>query len=355
MSFYINDVNINDFEIFKTQSIKEALSIIERSPHKIGIVVDENKKIIGSITDGDIRRGLISGKIVTQSVSEVMNPHPTIAIVGEDIKPYLASLKSNIYAQVIVANIDGTLNDIISLGDLFKFDQTSGIAVIMAGGKGKRLLPITKNIPKPMVEIGGKPVLEHLIKQLADQGFKKIILTVHYKKEIIQSYFKDGSDFDVSIEYVEEKEPLGTAGSLSLLPKWIDRTFVLLNADLMTSASFFMLNHYHEISENLLTVCVREYTHQVPFGVVEMDENNSITNIAEKPIYQALVNTGIYALSPEALKYIPYNSYLDMPDLISILKDKGKVVAFSTHESWNDVGRLEDLELARSLHLKSKS
>lgn len=343
-------MSVSDFEIREHQSIKEALSIIERSTHKIAIVVNEDKKIIGSVTDGDIRRGLISGVALTQEISAIMNSHPTIAIVGEDIKPYIAALKANIYGQVIVANIDGTLSDIISLNDLLKTEQESGIAVIMAGGKGKRLRPITESIPKPMVEVGGKPILEHLVKQLANQGFKKIILTVNYKKEIIQNYFKDGAEFGVSIEYVEEEEPLGTAGSLSLLPKWVDKAFVLLNADLVTSANFFALKHYHESTENLLTVCVRDYQHQVPFGVVEVDKDNHITNIMEKPVYQALASTGIYALSPSVLQYIPYNQYLDMPDLISLLREKGKVGVFSIYEAWSDVGRLEDLELARNMH-----
>ncbi len=340
-------MSTSHFEIKAHQSIKEALNIIENSLHKIAIVVDENRKIVGSVTDGDVRRGLIAGVALSEAISKVMNQHPTIAIVGEDMEPYIDALKHNIYGQVIVASKDGRLSDIISLTDLLKAEQDSGIAVIMAGGKGQRLRPLTENMPKPMVEVGGKPILEHLIKQLANQGFKKIIVTVNYMKEVIKDYFKDGSEFGVSIEYVQEEEPLGTAGSLSLLPKWVDKSFIVLNADLVTSANFFALKHYHENSDNILTVCVREYQHQVPFGVIAISSDNFITDIVEKPIYRDLVSTGIYALSVDALKYIPHNQYLDMPDLISILRKDNKVGIFSIYEAWHDIGRLEDLEIAR--------
>jgi dTDP-glucose pyrophosphorylase len=337
-----------NLEIKADRTIREALSLIENSTHKIAIVVDENRKIIGSLTDGDVRRGLIAGIALTEKVIEVMNHHPTIAVVGEDLEPYIDALKHNIYGQVIIADRDGKLSNIISLKDLLKIEQDSGIAVIMAGGKGQRLRPLTETIPKPMVEVGGKPILEHLIKQLANQGFKKVILTVNYKKEIIQEYFKDGSDFSINIEYVQEERPLGTAGSLSLLPHWVDKPFIMLNADLVTNVNFFALKHYHENSGNILTVCVREYQHQVPFGVIEVGSDNCITNIIEKPVYSNLVSTGIYAFSPDVLKYIPHNQYLDMPDLISMLKKHTGIGVFSIYESWHDVGRIEDLEVIRN-------
>lgn len=340
-------MDITKLKITKDVSIKKALEVIECSTNKIAIVVSENQKVIGTVTDGDIRRGLLSGKKLDDAVLSVMNAKPILTILGEDLTPTINEIKRNLYRYAVIVTREGELHDVVSLNDIYQEQLIPHTAVIMAGGEGKRLGSVTQAIPKPMVEIAGKPMVEHLIERLRGYNYKKLYIAVKYKKEIIKEYFKDGKDFGVEIEYLEEKMQLGTAGSLSLLPD-INEDFLVINSDLVTTVNLFTLKNHHQNSGNIATICVREYEHQVPFGVVEIDDRFHMKDIVEKPTNTAFVSSGIYAFKPDVLRYIPYHQYLDMPDLFKKLKDEHAVGVFPIFESWYDVGRMEDLNFVRN-------
>jgi dTDP-glucose pyrophosphorylase len=329
-------------------SIQEALSVIEKSYEKIAIVINESDIVIGSVTDGDIRRGLLSGKNLSDPISEIMNKNPALTIVGEILSQYINDIKNNLYKHIIIVNKNGTFNQVLSQQTINAEYSKPGQAIIMAGGKGTRLGELTKELPKPMVDIAGKPMIEHLLNKLRIHNYKKIIIAVNYKKEIIKNYLKDGKDFGVEIQYLEEEHPLGTAGPLSLLnPNDIEEDFIVTNADLITNFDFLALSQFHKNNNNIATICVREYQYIVPFGIVKVDKENNVVDILEKPIQNYLISSGIYAFKKEVLNYLEPNIYLDMPDLIKTIKDRHKVGTFIVFEDWHDVGRIEDLKYVR--------
>jgi NDP-sugar pyrophosphorylase family protein len=218
----------------------------------------------------------------------------------------------------------------------------------MAGGLGKRLRPLTETIPKPMLEVGGRPLLEQIIAGFADQGFWRITISVNYRREMVQDYFGDGSKFGVEIDYVEETRRMGTAGALSLLPERPEGPFIVMNGDLLVSLRFDQLLEFHRRLDAAGTMVVREYSHQVPYGVVRAD-GDLMTGIEEKPVARYFVNGGIYVLSPEALDRVRPDHPLDMPSLLTeITEGGGRVAVFPLRDYWRDIGHMDDLEAARS-------
>jgi len=216
----------------------------------------------------------------------------------------------------------------------------------MAGGLGKRLRPLTENIPKPLIEVGGKPILETILEKFVDQGFQRFYISVNYKRDLIKDHFGSGKKWDVEIRYLDENEALGTAGALSLIPETPDKPIIVMNGDLMTDVDFGMMMDFHDDHRAMGTMGVRKYDFQVQFGVVQI-ENGSISSVNEKPVQKFLVNAGIYVLAPETLKDIPKGQQIDMPTLFNNWTISGKTcAAFPIHEYWLDVGRVEDLEIA---------
>ena len=334
--------------------VRDALAVIESSKEKIALVLDENQKLIGTITDGDIRRALLKGLSLDDKVSEVMNKHPITMLEGENPSTYIMGINNNIYEHVPVVDKYGRFLSLITLHDVLKDTKpkVDATVVIMAGGKGLRLRPLTEKIPKPMVEVNGKPMLEHLIDHVKIQGFRNIILSVNYRKEIIQDYFGDGKDFGVSLQYIEEETPLGTAGSLSLLDKSaLTQNFLVMNADLVTNINLKTLLEFHTNQKNYITVCVKKHDLEVPFGVVTIsNDDHLISEITEKPSYSFNVSAGIYVFNAEIINNLQKETYLDMPDLIRVgLREKRRIGAFSTYETWFDVGRIADLNKVRAL------
>ena len=219
----------------------------------------------------------------------------------------------------------------------------------MAGGLGMRLRPLTSKIPKPMLHVGPKPILQTIIESFTAYGYINFTICVNYKSEIICDYFGDGDKFGVNISYIQESKPLGTAGALSLIDK-IEDEFFVMNADLLTNADFSKLHHYHKINKSIATMCVREYEMQVPYGVVNLDDN-TIKSITEKPRQKFHVSAGIYMLNPQILNFIPKNEYLDMPDLFNSLATKNQnPKAYLINEEWLDIGRIEEYNLANELY-----
>lgn len=339
--------NIEHLLITENITIKEALKVIDKGAIRIALVVDENNKLLGTLNDGDIRRGLLKNYTLDDSIKDLYFKNPTVALIDESKEKIIQKAIKNQVYQIPIVDENNYLVDIVNLTTLLNVTKKRNRVILMAGGLGTRLRPLTEDIPKPMLKVGNKPILETIIKNFALHGFVNITISLNYKAEIIREYFKDGSDFGVNIDYVEESTRLGTAGALSLLEEQPNDPFFVMNADLLTDVNFSNLLDFHCFGNANATMCVREYKYQVPYGVIEI-ENSSIASIVEKPIKKFFVNAGIYVLSPNIFEYIPKNEFFDMPTLFNILiGQQKKVLSFPIHEYWLDIGRISDFEQAQ--------
>ena len=331
-----------------TSTIKEALKIIDNGAMKLAIVIDEEEKLIGTLTDGDIRRGLLGDLTLNDSIETIIYKTPTVCNI-EDTKEKIleVAIAKKLYQIPIVDN-DGKLIGIEEVDELLKAKYKSNKVVLMVGGLGTRLYPLTKNTPKPMLKVGNKPILETIILNFKKYGFTDIILGVSYKSEIIENYFGDGSNFGVSIKYIHEEKRMGTAGALSLIRDELNEPFFVMNGDLLTNINFEHMMDYHIQNSSTATMGVREYDFQIPYGVVHVDGIN-IKSIEEKPVHNFYVSGGVYVLNPDSLQYIPQNEYFDMPTLFeNIIADGKKSISFPIREYWLDIGRMEEFEKANN-------
>lgn len=340
--------NYKNVTLHPNSTIKEALRIIDSGAMKLAIILDENEKLVGTVTDGDIRRGLLGGLSLDDSVESIIFKTPTVCRI-EDTKERILeiAIEKKLYQIPIVDN-NGKLIGIEEVDELLKAKNKSNKVVLMVGGLGTRLYPLTKNTPKPMLKVGDKPILETIILNFKKYGFTNIILSVSYKSEIIENYFGDGSKFGVNIEYIHEEKRMGTAGALSLMKEKLNEPFFVMNGDLLTNINFEHMMDYHSQNNSIGTMGVREYDFQVPYGVVNVD-GISIKSIEEKPVYNFYVSGGVYILSDEVLQYIPQNEYFDMPTLFEkIIADGRKSISFPIREYWLDIGRMEEFEKANN-------
>jgi NDP-sugar pyrophosphorylase family protein len=248
--------------------------------------------------------------------------------------------------QVPAVDDTGRVVHLFRLEELIKPELQSNAVVIMAGGEGRRLGPLTRELPKPMLQVGGKPILEIILEQCIEAGFRDFYLTVNYLKNHIQNHFEDGSRWRVNIQYIEEDKPLGTAGPLSLLPSVPDHPLLVLNGDVLTRVDYGRLLHFHSEQEAAATLCVREHTTQIPYGVVRIDDV-VVEAMEEKPVLSHYVNAGIYLLEPWLLDLVPSDQFFDMPQLLEkALAHQYRVGAFPIHEYWLDIGLPETLDRA---------
>lgn len=313
-------------------------------------VVDDLGYLVGVVSDGDIRRALMRDD---RSINNLINRNPETISSSASIQQVCHRLKKIHRRHIPVVNQDGILERVFLLDDI-DFNLKENTVVIMAGGLGTRLGDLTKDKPKPMVHLAGRPMLEHTIELLRNQGFYKFKLCVNYKKEKIIEYFKDGASFGVEIDYVEEQKRLGTAGALSLINEHFDAPLVVMNADIVTNLDFSELVQFHEKYNQDITTCVRTYTCQIPFGVISTDGNNHIKDIEEKPELQFLVSAGIYILNPCLLSNTRKDQDLDMPEFIKNAIESGrKCGVFEITGYWADLGRREDIEKAETDILNS--
>lgn len=334
--------------IMPNSTIQEALKIIDKGAIRIAIVIDGNEKVIGTLSDGDIRRGLLNGLSLESSIENIYFKEPMLANINESKELIVQKAISKKLYQIPIIDNDGRLVKIADLASLIKTKTRQNRVVIMAGGLGTRLRPLTENIPKPLLKVGNKPILETIIENFAKYGFINIIISVNYKADMIKEYFGDGSNFGVNIEYVEETKRLGTAGALSLITNRPQEPFFVMNADLLTNVNFENLLDFHTFENSVATMCVREYDYQVPYGVIETEGSN-IVSIKEKPLHKFFVNAGIYILSPQVYEQIPQNEFYDMPTLFEdIIENSLKTVSFPIHEYWLDIGRMSDFEQAQN-------
>jgi dTDP-glucose pyrophosphorylase len=338
---------INKLFISKNTKIKDCLKILDEAvKYHIALVVDEFGRLEGAVTDGDVRRGLLKKVNLNDPVSKIMNSKPITLKDSTDKDKIAKFLKEKSLRQIILTDENSRVSNVVTVDCLFTKSAKPNKVFLMAGGLGSRLRPLTNDIPKPMLQVGGSPILQTIIEKFIDEGFQDFYLSVNYKKEIIQEHFQDGSEFECNIKYIEENKRMGTAGALSLLDEIPDEPMVVMNGDLLTRVKFENILDFHNNSNAIATMGIREYNFQVPFGVVNID-GSEITDISEKPNHKFFVNAGFYVLSPEAISRIPKDEFYDMPTLFDDLRDEDKkTVAFPVREYWIDIGRKEELDKA---------
>ncbi len=334
-------------------SIRNTIEVIDRGEQGIALVVGENKKLIGTITDGDIRRAILRNMVLDRPVSELLDqkknspyPEPVTVAEGTPKSEIIKKMQEEFVRHIPVVNSNGEVVEMLSLDHLIPQQDLPIQAVIMAGGYGKRLLPLTKDVPKPLLPVGEKPILEHIISQLEQTGIREMSVTTHFHAEKLKQYLDNKKLGKVNINFVEEEKPLGTAGALSTL-KTSGEPILVINGDIVTKLDFRSFYEFHVENQAELTVAARQYSIEVPYGVLKCD-GPVVTEVQEKPVHNFLVNAGIYILESSALSLIPKDESFDMTDLIEgLLREGRKVVSFPVVEYWMDIGRPEDYKQAR--------
>ena len=337
--------NIEKIKLSPYATIKQALKTISKGAIKIAVVVDKKNKLLGTLTDGDIRRGFLKGLNINSSIKSIIFKKPTVVRKNYSKEKLIKIALSKKIYQIPIVDKNGKLKGIHILDEIIQPKNKSNKVVIMAGGRGMRLRPLTKNIPKPMLKVGNKPILQTIIEKFKKSGYKNFVICVNYKSKIIKDFFSDGTKFGVKIEYVDEKRRMGTAGALSLFKLKPKKPFFVINGDLLTNLDFEKLIDFHYEHNSKATMCVSEYNIESPYGEVKLDVEN-IINIAEKPIHKFFVNAGVYVLDPSCIDLVPKKFY-DMTSLFKkIIINKNKVISFPIGEYWLDIGRFNDYKKA---------
>ena len=339
-------MNFAQLELRQSDNIKVAISIIDSGHAQVALVVDDKRKLIGTITDGDIRRGLLTGDTFDTPVASIMCTEFRSLHSDATEDEAISLMRREVLHQVPALDNQGRVIRLFLLKELIKPKAIANPVVIMAGGEGKRLGPLTQDCPKPMLRVGGRPMLEIILEQCVDAGFQHFYFSVNYLKKQIQDYFCDGARWGVQIAYLEEDQPLGTAGALSLLPKKVDMPMLVINGDVLARISYGQLLQFHEEHLGSATMCVREHVTQIQYGVVSLDDLY-VRTIEEKPILHHYVNAGIYILDPTLLDFVPHDRFFDMPELLEeAIKHQHNVSVFPIHEYWLDVGHRDTFESA---------
>lgn len=342
------DKNWKEIVVSPTATLREALGVIDTGALRLALVVGEGDVLIGTLSDGDVRRALIHGLSLEAPVSQAMNRQPRTVLASADRDSVFAIMDQQDLLVIPVVDDDGRLAGLFSHKELLHSVRKDNWVFLMAGGYGTRLRPLTDQCPKPMLKVGGKPLLQAILENYMAAGFHKFYISVHYMAEAIKDYFGDGSRWNATIRYIEELNPLGTAGALGLLPTVEDRPLLMMNGDVLTKVDIGQLLRFHEENGSDLTMCVREYDFTVPYGVVETSGRH-VTAITEKPVHRFFVNAGIYVLSPQVVARVGENTKLDMPDLAERLVKEGRDVSvFPIHEYWLDIGRPDDFVQAQA-------
>ena len=327
-------------------SLREALEAIDKVGCQMVLVVDADRRLLGTLSDGDARRGLLKGLSLADRVTSAMHAGPTCAKEGEARHSILATMRRLGLHQIPVVDPQGIVVGLEIVDDFLAAPARDHWVVIMAGGRGSRLDELTRETPKPMLKVGSRPLLETIVRGYADQGFHRFYLAVNYKAEKIESHFGNGSALGVDIRYLREQQPLGTAGALSLLPEHPSGPLVVTNADLLTKEDYGYMVDHHVESGAAATMAVRDYEMQVPFGVVR-ERDGCIETIEEKPVQRFVVSAGMCVLSPHVLKLVPQGQFFDMPSLFeAMVRDGMRTRCHHVDGYWLDIGRLPDYERA---------
>jgi len=333
-------------QIKAESTLHEAVMIIDRGAIGAVIVVDEQDHLLGIVTDGDVRRGLLKNFDMQTTIDKVMNTQPKVVKEGESRQHSLHLMQRLGLRHMPIVNDSNQVVGLELLDMLMKPKQYDNPVIIMAGGMGTRLQPLTNNCPKPLLPIDSKPMLEIILESFIEYGFHQFIFSLHYRGEMIRDYFKQGEKWSVTIDYIEEKNPLGTAGALSLLEQPPSQPFIVMNGDIITRVNFQHLIDFHQAHHCHATVCVREYQHTIPYGVVNIHKNQ-LVQLQEKPSQSCFVNAGIYVLDPAMLPLVENNQYCDMTDLLNrMIKAGMRTHVFPIREYWSDIGQLQDYQQA---------
>jgi len=323
-------------------SIFDVMRIIDCEGSQIVVVVDDEKKILGVVTDGDIRRGILRKLDLSLSVEKIMNTNPFVASVNMHDDQILLGMQERWLRHAPIVDDNRKIIGLKTADDLLQRKNYDNCVILMAGGKGSRLGALTKDCPKPLLTLGDKPILHNIIDNFLGFGFNDFYISLHHKSNAIENYFDSANILKANIRYLKETKELGTAGSLSLLPENIDKPIIVMNADIVTKVNFKNLLSFHHSQQVDVTACVIEYGLQVPYGEVKMD-NCRVISIDEKPCHRFFVNAGIYILNPNVINLVPKNTYYDMPELLDASLSRNLTIAsFPIHEYWMDIGRPED-------------
>ncbi|MEO6407816.1 MAG: nucleotidyltransferase family protein [Burkholderiaceae bacterium] len=335
-------------------TLQQAIRCLDETGLQIALVVSNSGALIGTLTDGDIRRGLLRGLALGSPVDEITHRNPLVVPPQWGRDMVLQLMQANKIHQLPVVDETRHVVGLHLWDELLVPEPRANLMVIMAGGRGTRLHPHTEHCPKPLLPVGDKPMLEHIIERARAEGFHRFVLAVHYLGHMIEDYFGDGSRWQVRIDYLREPAPLGTAGALSMLDPTPDAAFVVTNGDVLTDIRYGEMLDFHARHGAAATMAVRLHEWQHPFGVVKTEGVN-IVGFEEKPISRSHINAGIYVLEPHALDALSAQEHCDMPALFARLQDRpARTIVYPMHEPWLDVGRPDDLERARGEHAGSR-
>jgi len=334
-------------QIGPTTSLIEALRTIDAGTLQLALVCDPAGRLLGTVTDGDIRRGLIRGLSLDAAVHQVMRTTPLTAPPSLSRAERLQLLQGRRIKQLPIVAEDGTLLGLDTLDSLLRPEPLPNRVVLMAGGLGTRLAPLTDRCPKPLLPVGGKPILERILEHFVSQGFVHFSISVNYRAEMIVDYFGDGSRHGAHISYIHETQRMGTAGALGLMAEVPTEPFIVMNGDLLTKVDFRQMLHEHQAEGAEASMGVREYEFQVPYGVVQT-AHKRITGLVEKPVQHFFVNAGIYCLNPSVLGLIPPGQFFDITTLFErLVADLRPALAYPIREYWLDIGQLSDYQRAQ--------
>jgi dTDP-glucose pyrophosphorylase len=320
-------------------TFKEAVQLLDLNGSGVLPVVDEFDKLLGLITDGDIRKAILNNQL---DLLHIINDHPYKLNISSSKSQIISYLKKIRRRQIPLVDENNKFIKIFTFDEM-EFNLKPNWVVIMAGGLGSRLGDLTKNTPKPMLKVGSKPIIEHIIDMFTSHGYTKFMLSVNYKSDVIKEHFKSGEEFGIEIKYLEEEKRLGTAGSLSLIDFELDEPFFVTNGDVLSSLNYDKLLEFHCENKSMATMCVRKESYQISQGVIESDEANNLVSLVEKPINEFYINTGIYLFDPSVLEHTPKNEYFNATSLFELLKTKEKVLkTYEISDYWIDMGLPSD-------------
>ncbi len=344
----ISEAMLSSLVIAPSLNIRSAARAIQSAEIKILLVCGDNRKLLGTLTDGDIRRAVSNGDDLDGPVESIMNKTPKVAQPDESEEILRPRMRASIIRHMPRVDRNGHLIGLVLLGHMDDVRQRDSAVVLMAGGRGSRLMPLTANKPKPLLEVGKKPVIERQIEQLINHGFHRFYISVNYLGHMIEEHFGDGSRLNIKIDYIRETEPLGTAGSLFLLPPQ-KHPIMVMNGDIITKADFGRMLDYFTEDAVAATMAVREHHYTVPYGCVSMDKGR-IASLDEKPTFRHLINAGVYVIAPHALEHLPRGQFFDMPQLFEALISKQQPTnSFLVSEEWIDIGHKDDLMWAQKV------
>lgn len=336
-------------------SLREALERLQRSSTGIVLVVDESERLVGSLSDGDARRAFLAGADLDGPLRPWARATPLTVPAGTDRAAVLDLMRARDVPQIPEVDADGRVLRLHLLKEIVGGAPVSSTAVIMAGGRGTRLRAVTGDLPKPMVPVAGRPILERLVLHLVGSGVRDVVMAVGYRADVIEEFFGDGGRHGCRIRYLREGRPLGTAGPLRGLLGFEEAAseespLLVMNGDLVTSFSVAGLLAAHAAADARLTVAVTEYAHEVPYGVLETEQGTRVTGVLEKPTWRSTVSAGIYAMDRGLVRTIPADREVPMTDLITGCLDRGDAVhVWQVTGDWHDVGRPQDLAAAQGL------